>query len=343
VTAAIYFAWPYEINSRRALLAGVATAVAVLIRPTNVFCALPILIGLAGHWRALALWVTGGLPRALGLAWLNRTLYGGIFSNGYGDIRTMLGPEFFALTAQAYARWLPALFTPVVCLAPVALFLRKIPGRTRLILLAWAVPFLTFYAFYWCTWDHWAGMRFVLPAAPAMVVAGLLTLQHLLPRLRLRFFQAAESPRQLAATATLVVVLLGSLLAGSSRENVLYWLHGNREHAVVVNWVRTHAPAHAIVLANLAAGSVMYYTDLTCLRVDFAQPRALPDAQRDQIRRSGRPLFAITYHVDLPEGSDAAPPTAAWGLAGEWRKVATPWSDGASVWQWQAAVQLSMN
>lgn len=343
VTAAIYLAWTCEAHPRRAFLAGVATAVAVLIRPTNIFCVLPIVICLAGRWRALALWLGGGLPFALWLAWLNHTLYGSIGASGYGDLRTMIGREFFLLTARSYAQWLPALFTPVVCIGPAVFFLRGVPGRTRLILLAWVVPFLTFYAFYWCTWDHWCGMRFVLPAAPAFVIMGLLALQHLLPHLRLRLFEAGGGFRSVAASTVLVVGLLGSLVTGSFKERVLFWLHANREHAVVAQWLRTHAPANAIVLANLAAGSVMYYTDLTCIRVDFAQPGMLTESLLAPIERSGRPVFAIIYNSESPGPGGAAPPARAWGLAGEWRRVAAPWRDGASIWQRQAAHRSGVN
>lgn len=339
-TAAIYFAWTSESNSRRALLAGVVLAVAVLIRPTNLFCAIPMLICLAGRWRALALWFAGGLPFALGLAWLNHTLYGSVFASGYGDIRTMIGREFFLPTLRSYAQWLPALFTPVVWLGPVAFFLRAVSGRTRLILLGWVTPFLIFYAFYWCTWDHWCGMRFVLPAAPAFVILGVLTLQHLLPHLRLRLFSWGGGFRSVAASVVVVGILLGSLAAGSFKERVLFWLHANREHAVVTQWLRAHAPANAIVLANATAGSVMYYTDLTCLRVDFDQPGSLPAHLLDPLARSGRPVFAVIHPSEAPAPTDASPPTArAWnlGLAGEWRKVAAPWRDGSSIWQHHAA------
>ena len=345
-TAAIYLAWTSATHPRRALLSGVVLAVAVLIRPTNLFCAIPILVCLAGRWRALALWVAGGLPFALGLAWLNHTLYGSVFASGYGDIRTMIGREFFLPTLRSYAQWLPALFTPVICLGPVAFFLRGVPGRTRLILLGWVTPFLTFYAFYWCTWDHWCGMRFVLPAAPAFVIMGLLTLQHLLPHLRLRLFSSGGGFRSVAGSAVVVGALLGSLIAGSFKERVLFWLHANREHAVVTRWLRAHAPANAIVLANATAGSVMYYTDLTCLRVDFAQPGSLPARLLDPIARSGRPVFAVIHPSEVPAPTDTSPPTArAWdlGLAGEWRKVAAPWRDGSTIWQHQGAHPSSRN
>lgn len=334
-TAAIHLAWAGGTDPRRAFLAGVATAVAVFIRPSNVFCALPIILCLAGRWRSLALWIGGGLPGAVGLAWLNYELYGGIFASGYGDIRTMLGHEFLIPTLRSYAQWLPVLFTPVVCLAPATLFLRTIPGRTRLILLVWAAVFLNFYAFYWCTWDHWCGMRFVLPAAPALVILGLLALQHLLPRLRLRLFEGSGGRRQLAASAIIVVLLLGSLVADSSNKRLFFWLDANREHAVVANWVRAHAPADAIVLAHHATGSVVYYTKLTCIRVDFAPGGTIPADLLGQIRRSGRPVFAVIHPSEAPGPGASGPPAGAWGLSGDWHKVASPWHGGASVWQRQ--------
>jgi len=333
-TAAIYLAWTCEKSAWRPLLAGVATAIAVLIRPSNVLCAFPIAICLAGHWRNFALWIVGGLPLALWQGWLNQTLYGSIFASGYGDIRTMIGGEFFLPTLRSYALWLPVLFTPLICLAPVAPWLRSIPARTRLILVVWAAPIFLFYSFYWCTWDHWCGMRFVLPAAPALVVLGTLALQHVVSHLRLRVVPLSERGRLVAGTLCLVL-LLGSLVADSFRKDLLYWLHANREHAVVANWVRTHAPADAIVLANHGTGSMMYYTSLTCIRVDFIHQEAGADELFAQLSRSERPVFAVFYHSDAPGPDGFIPRPDAWGLAGVWRKVASPWPDGATVWQLQ--------
>jgi hypothetical protein len=81
----------------------------------------------------------------------------------------------------------------------------------------------------------------------------------------------------------------------------------------------------------------MYYTTLTCLRVDFAHPTTLAGELASQIRRSGRPVFAVIYKSEVSAADGYVPAEGAWGLGGKWTKAGAPWPDGPTIWEWQAS------
>lgn len=333
-TAAVYWAWRSRAQPRFAVLAGLATALAVMVRPSNLLCFAPVLLCLIGHWRQLAWWALAGLPGAAWLAWYQATLYGSPFATGYGEAGSMFGLKFLAPTLRSYARWLPEFLTPLVCLAVAGPFVRGVAGRLRAVLAVWAVVFVGLYAVYWCTWDTWFNMRFVLPAAPAMVVLALVALREFAARLRLELFSSASFARGLLPTVLLVVLVLGALLGSAWSRRVLFWVHANREHAVAAQWARDRLPADAVVFAKHASGSLAYYSDLTLVRLDREEARR-PELLA-AIAGTGRPIFAVTYHWETRgfvwHGGDLG--TGYPDLPGNWVRLEALWDNHVFVWSW---------
>jgi len=333
VTAAVLWAWTSREKPWHALLAGLAAALAVLIRPANVLCLAPALVCLAGSWRRIALWAVAGLPGAVFLAWYNRTLFGSWHATGYGAMNSAFGAGFIPPTLRSYAVWLPELFTPLVVLAIAAPFVRSIPGRVRLVLTTWVAVYLAFYASYWCTWDTWYNMRFVMPAVPAMLVLALLVLQHWLARGSAARWSGGPSLRTVAFAVVLVAALFGWLGLRSAARRVLYWPRNNREHAVAALWARDHLPADAVVFARHATGSLMYYTSLTFVRTDRPETKDSP-VLFERIARAGRPVYALTYHWETRDFRwENAPGSGYPDLPGTWDRVTSLWDGDVLVWK----------
>ncbi|MEO5958020.1 MAG: hypothetical protein ABIZ49_09110, partial [Opitutaceae bacterium] len=334
VTAAVYWAWTSRKHPWRAILAGLATALAVLIRPANVLCLLPIALCLAGSWRQTVGWALAGLPGALWLAWYNRELYGSPLATGYGAVGSGFGWRFLPLTLRSYARWLPEFFTPAVVGALAMPFIRTIPGRARLVLAGWIAAFVGFYAVYWCTWDNWYNMRFVLPAAPAMVVSALLVLRHVCERRGAGLFSSGPPWRTWVPTAALVMGALGFLSFRTIERRVTYWTRANGGHAVAAQWIRHNVPSNAVVFAQPATNPLMYYTDLVFVRSDHEKIRSSPEFFQ-RIASAGRPIYALTYHWEA-RGFDWARDGHGSGhpdLPGTWERIAALWDDDIHVWK----------
>lgn len=334
VTAAVYWAWSSRSKAWHAILAGLATALAVLIRPSNLLCLVPVLLCLAGNRRQILWWALAGLPGAAFLVWYNRELYGNWHSTGYGDVSTGFGLRFVPLTLRAYALWLPKYFTPILCLGLAAPFLRAIPGRVRLVLTSWAGVFLGFYAAYWCTWDNWYNMRFVLPAAPAMLVLALWTLWRICLHFRLSLFTEGPVASALVPSVLLVVAIFVFQSASTLEHRVTYWTHANSEHASAAQWVQDHLPANAVVFAKPATNPLWYYTHLTFVRSDHPKVRQSPAFFRE-ITQAGRPIYALTYHWEERDFKwDGDRRGSGYpDLPGTWDRVAALWEKEIYVWK----------
>jgi hypothetical protein len=338
-TAAVYWAWTSREHPWRALLAGLATGLAVFIRPSNALLAFPLVVALAGSWRQFGLWIAAGLPCAAWLLWYNHTLYGSAFATGYGNQTDhFFGPEFATLTLRAYARWVPLLFTPLIVLGLAGPFLHGIALRLRLMLSAWAGVFLVFYTFYWCTYDNWYAMRFLLPAAPAMVVLALFVTRALAERAGLTLFQAGSFGRSFVPSCLLVVLLAGLLIHDARERRVLYWMNYNARNADGPRWLAGHVPSNAVVFARHATNSLLYYTDLTFVRSDHA--RAQSPGFFSDLARTGRPIYALTYWwedhgvVDPRAGDTPGPDRGRPLLPGSWKQIAVLYDNEIHVWQW---------
>jgi hypothetical protein len=338
-TAAVYWAWTSREHPWRAVLAGLATGLAVFIRPSNALLAFPLVVALAGSWRQFGMWIAAGLPCAAWLLWYNHTLYGSAFATGYGNQTDhFFGLEFAPLTLRAYARWLPLLFTPLIVLGLAGPFLRGVALRLRLMLSVWAGVFLLFYTFYWCTYDNWYAMRFLLPAAPAMVVLALLVTRALAQRAGLALFQAGSFGRSFAPSCLLVAVLAGLLIHDALERRVLYWMHYNTRNAEGPRWLAGHVPPNAVVFARHATNSLLYYTDLTFVRSDHAKAQS-PGFFAD-IARTGRPIYALNYWwedrgvVDPGTGDRPGPTRGHPTLPGNWKRIAVLCDEEIHVWQW---------
>ena len=205
--AAVLLAWLSRRAGRLSLAAGVALGVAVLVRPSNLMLVLPAAVALGANWRRWLGFVAGGLPLALLYMTYNYSAYGHVFASGYGRIDPLLRWEYFPVSLAHYAKWMPILLTPFGLLAlGLPLCVRRFP-RWTILLAAWGLPIVGFYAFYFHTHEIWWYLRFVLPAFPAFWMAALLVANDLLRRAHWRRFAPSGSLR-----AGLAGVLLGAVV-----------------------------------------------------------------------------------------------------------------------------------
>jgi hypothetical protein len=338
-TAAVYWAWTSREHPWRAVPAGLATGLAVFLRPSDTLLLLPLVIVLAGHWRQFGLWVAAGLPCAVWQGWYNHTLHGSPFVTGYRDqiYHHFFGLDYLPESLPFYARWLPMLFTPLIVLALAGPFLRTIPLRLRLMLAVWAGVFASLYACYWYTQGDWYNTRFLLPAAPALVVLALLVAQALTERAGLAPFRAGSFARSFLPSSLLVASVAGLLIFQIREYRVLYWMHYNARNADSVRWLAAHVPPDAVIFARHATNSLLYYTGLTFVRSDHDKAQS-PEFFA-AIARTGRPIYALNYwwedHSGEPRADDhPGPDRGRPRLPGNWKRIAVLHGEEIHVWQW---------
>lgn len=249
---------------------GIAFAIGVLVRPTNLLLAPALIVAMRAKPRALLLAALAALPFGIGLLVLQNALYGSPWRTGYGG--GLFALEHLRGAPFAHGMWLAKLLTPIVF--PLGLFTR------RWLLLAWFVPFFAVYAFYG-VYDSYGTTRFLLPAVPALILGAMSLLQRM--------------PKWVAA-----ILIVAMLIVPIKQTRVLHTLDvARREHIYqdTVIWAEREIPDDAMVINGLFTGTFFFYED----RWTVNWPAL--ESDRFQLLRAyaaPRPWYALLSDVELP-------------------------------------------
>ena len=319
--ATVYCAWRSRNHSGWAVAAGMAMAMAVLVRPTNLLVLAPVAIALGLSWRRWLGLALGGLPGAVFLMIYNVRLYGRALTTGYGDVRESFSTSFVSPALGYYVHWLPILLTPAVVLLFALPFLfRRVRPILLLLLLSWILVFTVFYAFYFFTSTSWWSLRFILPALPPCIL-GLLVAGRVLT--------AAWPPRILRRSMVAAAVgVLGWDVYWGLQHMVLEVGTGEQAYLQAARWTQSHLPPRAVVACMQTSGALLHYTEFPLLRYDFAGgPAELARIDR-ACAAAGRPIYAALFGFELETALVQRLP-GRWTQVGATRDVTYWRRDGA--------------
>jgi 4-amino-4-deoxy-L-arabinose transferase-like glycosyltransferase len=322
--AAVLAAWHSRKREGWALAAGGALALAILVRPADFLAFAPVAVALSWPAGALAsrirrfFWFAlGALPGAVFSLLHSRAAYGHFLATGYGDVRTDFGYNWVGVTLVHYAVWLPALFTPVVVLVFALPRVARSAPCAAAVLASWILSFAAFYSFYRFTHETWWYLRFLLPAAPALVVGGLLGLRSVLPGKVLKLPRVPAAALALGAIATAGIAWsshLGALEVG--RQEEIY--------PKTVRWLQAELPAQAAVLCMQVSGAVYFDTSFRLLRWDQIDARSRPIVLA-ALKSAHCPLYAALFPFETA-------PALKRSIPGRWTQIGSV--DYATIWRW---------
>ena len=293
---------------------GLAFAVAVLVRPTDVLL-LPVLVVLLADWKRLAVVAVAGMPFALALGWYQYHLYGNPLRSGYGEVSVLFSRHYFWPTMRQFAIWLSRTLPFGVAGVMVSPFLLR-GGRRRevLALLMWVAAFAGFYAFYDYSRQDWPFLRFIEPAFPAMLLLGGLGLDQVGACIK-----AAGRARATARIAA-------GIIAITVVSNVSFGVPDGRKHDRMYvearDWARSNLPPDAMIVCSLFSGVLYFDAGHPILRWDIVAATAGPK-YLDAMHRAGQPVFAV---LDTSELRDPRMNQ----IPGKWKKLAD--FESASAW-----------
>jgi dolichyl-phosphate-mannose-protein mannosyltransferase len=283
-------------------LAGLAAAIAILIRPNLVPLSIPI-----GMWYMLrrqtdgdsrlfssALFALGTLPAILLIAFLNNHLYGSPLSSGYGTLNDLYSWSHVGPNLHRYFAWFMFAQTPVALAGLAALLvptrrlwtrasdLRIVPVLALFVALLWA-QYLAYEVY-----DSWGFLRFLLPSWP-LIMAGVAAVL-----LAATNGWVARLPSVVVRTAlALMVVLLGVwTFSPVIRDRLLVGRQAAAIEAPIGQLVRKHTVANSVVLVWERSGTIRYYSGRTTLRYDFLDGDWL-DRAVAWLRQRGVHVYAV--------------------------------------------------
>jgi hypothetical protein len=309
VTAAVYYAWISRDRTWLALLAGMALAMAVLVRPSDLLAFVPVALALGFSLRRWLLLIVGGLPGAIFLSLSNLAAYGSIFTTGYGSVATEFSRQVVPNTLVHFAIWLPVLLTPLIVLALGLPALRRHRSLPTALLATWALIFPAFYVFNIHAHEVWWYLRFLLPSFPPLIVAAMLVADSLIARWRL-----PRRPWWLAMAGALAIF---NGIAWTRHLDARHLDYSEKVYSEACAWLRGHLPANAVVATMQISGALFYYTDYTLVRWDMISPA---DFQRiaAACTAAGRPIYAVLFPFEIEDADQKA---FQKHLTGHWTQI----------------------
>jgi asparagine N-glycosylation enzyme membrane subunit Stt3 len=272
-----------------ALLSGIGTAAAILIRPNIAPLALVpvalLLLSSNERTKKIAAFALAAIPAGLVTAAINANWYGSPLTSGYGSLDTLYAIERISVNARRYFGWLIHTQTPMVLLwiiAPVAIHALDTSRRILLIaiyplaVLALYLPYLSF--------DDWAFLRFLLPAYPVMLFA--------LAALFVSFVEQVKPPR-LAVPAVMAVTLslVSQELMFARDVGTFRVANGEARFAHAVDFART-LPRNSIFVSDAYSGALNFYTGHDVLRWVMIPANNL-DLALVSLARQGHQLYFV--------------------------------------------------
>ena len=259
------------------LLAGMACAIAVLIRPNLAPLAIVPLV-LAKNKIEFA------LPVALAglfLGYQQAIWYGSAFQSGYGAAEELFALANIGPNSIRYAGWLVAT-APLLWLAPFGFVqLRRSP--VALGLAAFSVLVVGAYLIY-AVFDQWSYLRFLLPAMAVFAVFAASALAAWIGR----WPAAWRAP-------IFLVLVLGAMAHGLfvARSRDTFKLADQlRRVEQVADYLKLNTPDYAVIISGEQSGAMRYYTGRNILRWEAAVPDVL-SAAVESLEASSRPVHIV--------------------------------------------------
>jgi hypothetical protein len=291
---------------RSAALAGLATSGAVLIRPNLVPLAVPIglflLLRPERAWRerirAAVTYGACSLPGCLGVALIQRTLYGSPLSSGYGSFDFIYSLDRVMPNVTRYVTWLSETHTPLWLLAAIAPFL--LPGALTRLLAAMVLVNIALYLPYH-VFNEWSYLRFLLPAIPILMILVVASVDAIVRRTAgpLAIARDARGTRPPYIVAAVTLALAIFFVREAQSRSVFRLQALESRYARGGAFVNTRLPENALVITSWQSGSVRFYSGRKTLVWDSLDPAWL-DRAVDYGRQRGFEPYLLFERWEEP-------------------------------------------
>lgn len=289
--------WPVV---RVAVCAGVAAAVAVLIRPNLApLAAIPacyVLLGGDGatrhargeRWRRAIAFAAPVAVAGTAVAAAQWYWFGSPLRSGYGTAAEIYSAANVAPNLRLYAEWFVGVEQPLLLTAPLAVWLVR--GRVFVWLFGFALAVVAAYLVY-AVFEVWTYLRFLLPAIGIAIAASACVAAKMIARL----------PKPLRVAA--FVVVLVTLVAGGARSAAAHGVFDiaarQARASLAGRYLAAQVGQPALIVSGEQSGAMRYYTDGAILRWDVLTPDAWRTALA-QVQRLGSDVWIVLDEWEEP-------------------------------------------
>jgi hypothetical protein len=290
------------VDRRQALLAGIAAAMAVLIRPNLApLAAIPFIYVLVVSRREnpaarLTKAISFAAPVAFAavlVAYLQWRYFGSALRSGYGSASEIYSLSNLAPNAGLYFHWL----VDTHGLWPLAAVFAVFAPADRVIrwMLAFAALVCGSYLLY-SQFEAWPYLRFLLPAMTIAAIAASIAFAKIIGRLPV----VVRVPMLL-----LVVLALATWQIARARELDVFRFAGRQSRALLAGRYLDAVipPRGAVLVTGEQSGAMRYYTGQPIVRWDFLSPDALPRVV-ERVGDSGHELWIVLDDWEAGEFRD---------------------------------------
>jgi hypothetical protein len=262
-----------------AAFAGVAAAVAILIRPNLAPLAVILGVWLAARrgYRAAGAFSIAAAAGGVAVAVVNAHLYGSPFRTGY-DLTDAFAVANIGPNLRAYGWWLIVTETPLAIAGLVSLIWMR-----RWLLASIVAAVWTSYLIY-VPWDAWWYLRFLLPSWPMMAVGTASCIALL---------RASRSPSLRALAPIALIGLASHGVFQAWQRNAFHEAAGESKYVEVARAVGSLTEPEAVIISAQHSGTLRYYAGRLTLRWDVGDPAWL-DRTVDWLAAHGHhPYFVL--------------------------------------------------
>lgn len=287
-------------RTRDAALAGLLTALGLLIRPNllPVAAVLALPLAMPGPTRSrITRLVLFAVPiGCVGLftGWLNALWFGSPLNSGYGAAGELYGWSNVLPNLRLNAAWMWQSQTPLMLAALLPILPRVRRALDTRVLATCAALFVATLACYvsYAQFEVWWYLRFLLPAFGALMVlvaVGFATVARAIPK-----------PYGMLAGVVVLGMFAVTTLTFSAREGVFGGVRDSERRYEAIGSFAATLPDDAALIAVQHAGSLRFHTGRRTIRFDVLEyPRSLqlPAA----LERAGLHPYLVIDDAEMPD------------------------------------------
>lgn len=267
-------------------VAGIAAAMAILVRPNLAFVAAILAVwplwqavrSIEGRGAAFSRCVVFGVGTSTGVfavAAINQHLYGSPIVSGYGDVNPLFAWSHLWPNLVKYSTWLIESQTIAAAAGLVALVLPwrrlwpDVEHRRFLVISTGVVGSVWLSYCLYLEFDAWWYLRFMLPAIPFIAI-GTATVA-------VGIWRAGGFTTRVVVALGLILVVLAQCRFAVDSGAFGFW-RSERRYVSVGRLVRAQTAENSVVVSNQHSGSIRYYGGRTTLRFENLGRGSLDEA-----------------------------------------------------------------